>query len=116
MKKVLVIVSSLFLFSCSVQTSVTVKTEDVKTTGVTHVPVLADLDVKEGKVKTSVTSIIRKGFSVNSFKKEAEAKLLAEHNGDILIEPNYVIEKKFNKMTITVTGYIGTYKNFRKIK
>lgn len=117
MNKILLLfpVILIYLSSCSRQTSYTAKTMDIETRKVTHIPVVADLDIKEQKAKAVVTTNIKKGVLTQTVKDEAVAKILQETNADILVEPNYKIETTATTITVTVTGYPATYKNFRNL-
>ncbi|MDE7111494.1 MAG: hypothetical protein K2O38_06295 [Muribaculaceae bacterium] len=54
-------------------------------------------------------------LSLNSVKKSAAAELLMEQKADVLVEPQYVINRRglFRGGSITVTGYPAKYTDFR---
>ncbi len=82
-------------------------------TGVIHKPVLVDLDVQQTKV--TGTSTADKGSSMEEVKQNAVANALKNANADILIEPTFETETSAGRITAKVTGWPGTYKNFRAI-
>lgn len=47
-------------------------------------------------------------------KKNVTARLLKEHDADVLVEPNYEVHRRglFRGGSLTVTGYPGRYSNF----
>lgn len=105
------------MLSCGVAKINTAKTKDVNGPGVTHLPVLADLDVRSTKVSASANGLLKPPMvTKESIKKEAIAEALAKVNGDVLIEPFYKIENVGKRYTVTVTGYPATYKNFRMME
>lgn len=117
-RKVIVIVMALLVVtSCGVAKTNTAKTKDVNGSGVTHLPVLADLDVRQTKVTGTYTAMLKPPMvTAESIKQEAIALALAKVNGDILIEPFYKMESTGKQHTVTVTGYPATYKNFRMME
>jgi len=118
LKKVLIIAMTLVVVtSCGVAKSNTAKTQDVRGSGVTHLPVLADLDVRSTKVTGSSTAMLKPPMvTAESVKQEAIANAISKVNGDILIEPFYKMETIGKQYTVTVTGYPATYKNFRMME
>ena len=55
--------------------------------------------------------------SADGIKAIAKSKLLIKYGADVLIDPRYSIQIVDNKtITVTVSGYIGKYKNFRNIQ
>jgi hypothetical protein len=101
---------ALLFMSCSITKSGTAKTIDIVGAGVIHKPVAAELEVKQEKVVSSVT-FKSTDVSVN-MKNEAVRKVLADYKGDVLIEPNFQTESSRGTTTVTVTGFVGHYKNF----
>ena len=54
---------------------------------------------------------------VYAFKQMAKSEMLIIYNADVLIDPRYSIEIINNEtVKVTVSGYLGTYKNFRSIQ
>ncbi len=124
MRKIsLFFVLSLLLSSCSMMEKTsgsvtTIKTRtskvlDVYGNGVVYTPVIADLDVKSERVKGTAEG---ENNSVSYFKKLALADAIEKSGADILIEPNYITEVTGSKVSVIVTGYPATYKNFRSLK
>lgn len=109
----------LMLSSCETLTK-TAKTADVEAS--LQSVVVADLNVADHRVTSTmdVTPSVRRGGFKN-IKQAVEAKALEENgNADILLEPQYVVEKKRNlfgsKVTrITVSGRPASYKDFRAL-
>lgn len=109
----------LILSSCDTLTK-TAKTADVEAS--LQSAVVADLNVADHRVTSTmdVTPSVRRGGFKN-IKQAVEAKALEENgNADILLEPQYVVEKKRNlfgsKITrITVSGRPASYKAFRAL-
>jgi len=51
---------------------------------------------------------------VEAAKDYAKAKLLIKYGADVLVDPKYSIETINNeRIQVIVSGYLGTYKNFR---
>lgn len=78
---------------------------------------VADLKVDTVKATKTVNwnwSLTGAG-SISDKKKNAEGELLIEKNADVLVEPQYVVNKRgiFRGGSLTVTGYPATYCNFR---
>ncbi len=72
----------------------------------------SDLDVKEKKVTGSCSAI---GASKVDMENNAMADALEKCGGDIIIEPRFTYEYIDGQLrTVTVTGYPGYYRNFRK--
>lgn len=78
---------------------------------------VADLDVADQKVSKTVdwkwTPLST--VSVESQKKNAEAELCNETGADVVIEPQYEVNRRglFRGGSVTVTGYPAKYRNFR---
>lgn len=106
--------------SC-VTTSKTAKTTDINAE--THSVTVADLKVSENRIDYTMNpvpkSILRGGE--NNVKRAAEYEALKQNGeGDVLLEPEYVISKKRTLFgskisAITVTGRPATYTNFRTL-
>jgi hypothetical protein len=116
MKKLFaIVVSSIVLYSCSsMQKTSTAKTMDIYGGGVLHFPVVADLDIRE--TKTSGSKAGTTSTSLDLLKVEAIAAALKAANADVLIEPSYQIETEGSRVTVSVTGWPASYKNFRKLQ
>jgi hypothetical protein len=112
-KNYLLPVIILFFFSsCAITRTETAKTLDIYGS-VMHKPVIADLNVQENKV--TGTAIFEAGSSLESAKNAAVADALKKANADVMIEPKFETETARGRTTVKVTGWAGTYKNFRTI-
>lgn len=107
-------VAVLSLSSCSTITHTTqVEPIDTQIYNVT----VADMDVS--KQKQSATTEWSwspfNTFSLSTVKENAEAKLLEQTGGDVLVEPQFEVHRRglFRGGSVTVTGYPATYSNFR---
>lgn len=103
--------------SCKTVRKVTSATENIKTEIIQY-PTTADLDIQE-KVEKTVTwnfSILNYLHpSLETRKKNLIADIVKENNADILIDAQSSFTLiPFGKRTLTITGYPGTFKNFRK--
>lgn len=108
-KYILILALSLLMVSCQVSKTSTAKSLDIYGT-VMHIPVVADLDVKQTKVSITIDF---QGNLTKSIKDKAIGEALKKTNADILIEPSFEIETKGSSSKITVTGFPASYKNFR---
>lgn len=80
---------------------------------------VADLNTK-GKKVSKTTSWAYNPFrrvNVNTEIKNTEAKLLQEADDDVLLEPQYIIEKRgfLRGGSVTVIGIPAKYTNFHKM-
>ena len=106
--------SILFLASCTTQHAITTKTTDIYGSVVIQKPVLVDMDVKEEKVSATINA---RGKKVSDdLKNQVLAEAIKKSNADVLVEPRFETDIKGRKMTVTVTGFPATYKNFHTIK
>jgi hypothetical protein len=63
-------------------------------------------DIKENNMESALDGV----------KAIAKSKMLIYFNADVLIDPRYSVEVENNeKITVLVSGYLGTYKNFRNM-
>ena len=117
-KPIIVLICIVFsLFSCSVSKTNTAKTKDINSSGITHLPILANLNIRSTKVTGTATGLLKAPMvTKNSIKQEALAVALAKVNGDVLIEPFYRTESVGKQFTVTITGYPATYKDFRMME
>ncbi len=101
--------------SCTINRSVIYenKTMGIYGAGVMHLPVVADLDVKNEKVEGVATV---KTSSVEIAKQAALHDAITKSGADVLVEPSYDIQIKGDKITVKVTGFPANYKNFRQMK
>ena len=103
-----------FITSCTTQHAITTKTADIYGAGVIQKPVLADMEVKEEKISATINA---RGKSINDdLKNQAVAEAVKKSNADVLVEPRFESTIQGRKITLTVTGYPATYKNFHTIK
>jgi hypothetical protein len=114
MKKVVFILVSLSIISCSTTKSSTSKTIDIVGAGVIHKPIVADLEVNP--TKTSKTVELRNVLSLDNAKNEVVSELLKEKSADLLVEPTFESKTKNGKTELTVYGWTASYKNFRPIE
>jgi hypothetical protein len=91
-----------------------VKTIDISYGGgVIQKPVIADLSVGQKKVQGTAAG---KG-NLETIKAEAVRDALVKAgNADVMIEPDFSITIKGSNASVEVTGFPGTYKNFRTIE
>ncbi|MGE4346043.1 MAG: hypothetical protein AB7D46_01380 [Flavobacteriaceae bacterium] len=121
MKKVVyLILGGLTIVSCSTpQTSTrTTKSLDIIGAGIIHKPVIAELDVKPGRVwhsKVFKNSELNLYGSENA-KNSVMGELLKANNADVLVEPIYETSSSGSKTTIAVSGFLATYKSFKNIE
>ncbi len=100
--------------SCSTPTNIsTAKTANINA-NVVSTPVIADLDVKDKKVVG--TASYDREMPVDYVKDMAVATALKTVSADVLVEPNFDIQKLGMRTSVTVSGYPATYKNFRSAK
>jgi len=111
----IVLVLSIFASSCgvSVMKTTTSKTLDIHGAGVVQNPVLVDLEVKETKVTGTAEGW---NSSLEALKQNAIADAIAKTEADVLVDPKYQTETSNERITVTVTGFPATYKNFRPMK
>ncbi len=103
------------LASCSTVMK-TGKTCDL-TSEVMTTPTVADVDVKPQKVQKTVEWNYSPldPLSLKDRKANLMADILAEHGGDVLLEPQSTLVSSFwGKRTLTMTGYSAKLTNFRK--
>lgn len=117
-KSILLTLCVVLFSSCQVtlRTGTTAPVEDI---GVHQYPTVADLDVKEEKVTQTVEwNFVPFNLGQPSMKVRKSnliAEMLQSHSGDVLLEPQTIFTKEsFGKRTLTVSGFVGKFKNFRK--
>ncbi len=101
----------LLLVACKTTSNTAVAT-DIEGPTVIQKPVIADLDVGEKRVTGTASG---KG-TVTEIKDLAILDAVTKAKADVLVEPRFSIEESFNSVTVTVTGYPGTYNNFRPME
>lgn len=77
---------------------------------VVHQPVTSNLDVKSTRVSGRAT--VKAGQEALG-RNSALRSALAAAQADVLVAPTYTIERDASNLTVTVTGYPATYKDFR---
>ncbi len=110
------IIAAAFLGSCSSirHTATAVPVES-------HVVSFTVADVKVGSEKISQTTSWDynpfKRVSIETIKDNTTARMLQEANADVLVEPEYIIEKRgiLRGGSVTVIGFPATYSNFHKM-
>jgi len=93
--------------------------------GAINVPTLADLEVSQTKIFEKIEKKIENNKEIDMSKavenavNTVMAELLLKRNADVLIQPVFAVDSKWGKskttITITVSGYPATYKNFRSM-
>lgn len=119
MKKLFFYIASLALLFCSSCTTIT-KTStiaEVKNVVVTY-PEVADLDIQEKVSEAKTWNFFPFHIGepkLSTVKGNFIHEILKEKGGDVLLEPQFHFEKtSYGARTLTVTGYVAKYKNFRK--
>ena len=107
-------VVTMVLVSCQTFKTSTIKETDITGPTIIQKPVIADLDVKEGRVSGSYEGA--SGLGVDYIKDMATAAALKSVNADVLVESRFEITRSFRKISVVVTGYPATYKNFRPME
>lgn len=107
--------SLLVLASCSLQkrTTNTSKTLAIYGAGVIQKPVLTHLTVNPKKITSTYSGNGAQGIDYH--KSQAIAKAMLENKADMIIEPSFEITSSTSRISINVTGYAGTYGNFRQL-
>lgn len=111
MKTLSLVAALLLLSACaSVQKVETAKTTEILGPGVIQNPVIADLDVKEQKVRGTASG---RRATAAEVKHMATVNAIKGANADVLVAPVFEMETTGSRTTVTVTGFPATYKNFR---
>ena len=116
MKAILLAGVTLFcLLSCSSKklTTNTSKTLGIYGSGVIQKPVLAHLKVSPQKITSNYSG--NASIQMDYHRSQAIARAMSENMADVIIEPTFEITSSPSKVTIIVTGYAGTYQNFRQL-
>jgi hypothetical protein len=110
----LLIAVCLFVFSCTPPQyrSYSSKTTDIYGPGVLQLPLVAELEVSETRVETTIT---RKNMELSKMKIEAVEILMDSLGLDMLIEPRYSSTQKGYRTTLTASGYPAKYYNFHTL-
>lgn len=115
-KLVLIMSLSILFVSCVTNEKIgLVKSLNISSPDVIQAPLIVDLDVKEAIVNGTAKS---SDFSLTTedLKNLAIKDAVKNANCHILIEPTFEIIRGGNKTSVTVSGFPGTYKNFRSLK
>lgn len=99
--------------SCQVTQTIPTKTMGIGESGVIQTPVLAELEVSPTKLTKTVQ--VKKAKTPDLAKMMAVAQVLKDTKSDLLVEPQYEINRKGGKTFVTVTSYPAIYRNFRSI-
>ena len=119
MKKFLFYIASLAILFCTSCTTITktATSADVNNIICTY-PEVADLDIQEKVSETKTWNFFPFHIGepkLSTVKGNFIHEILKEKGGDVLLEPQFNFEKTpFGARTLTVTGYVAKYKNFRK--
>ena len=105
-----------FLASCSsvrhTATAVPVDTHVVSFT-------VADVNVKPEKISQTTSWSFNpfQRVSIETIKDNTTARMLQDANADVLVEPEYIIEKRgfLRGGSVTVIGFPASYSNFHKM-
>ncbi|MEA3447706.1 MAG: hypothetical protein U9Q98_04535 [Bacteroidota bacterium] len=115
MRKLIILIISFVIFiSCSTLT-LTPKTQNINSSGILQLPVVAELEVKNEKITGESSQMHASNNSLSIIKSNAVNNALSKSSGDVLIEPKYIIKTERGMTQVTVTGYPGIYKNFHTI-
>ncbi len=112
MRTILVSLAAMFLLgSCAeLLPTQTAKSLNIYGPGVIHHPVIVDLEVVGTKVSASATGL---ASNVAALRNEAISNAIKMAGADVLVEPVFESQPKGGRVTVTVTGFPATYKNFR---
>ena len=100
--------------SCKTVKSGTSKTKDIEGIGVIHKPVVVDLEINQQKITKTIQ--LKYVESMELAKNEAIREILKENKADLFIEPKYETVTVNGKTELTITGWLGYYKNFKTIE
>lgn len=80
---------------------------------------VADINIKPQKISqtTSWSYNPFKKVSIETIKDNTTARMLQDANADVLIEPEYIIERRglLRGGSVTVIGFPATYSNFHNM-
>lgn len=133
------IIVSAFLTSCSTQQDTTYYyrydestaryiNPEMRATFIS--PTIADLDISSNKITESVTydnklTLIdiqnlaggQTSNNIEQLKSMTISKAVKKYNADVIVAPIFdiVTSKDYNTITVSISGYPATYKNFRKV-
>lgn len=110
-KYLLLIIVTGIMSSCSLVKSYSSKTAEIKPNVECKV---TEAELSISSQKATGTCHRQKGLSLKEMQANAIADALSKTQGDVLIEPGFMYEKKRSGKikVIHVTGYPAVYKNF----
>lgn len=116
MKKTLTLVAgTLIALSSCTTVQHTASTEQIETRIINMT--VASVDVSKEKAQHTFNWKWNpfNAFSLNSVKRSAAAELLIAKKADVLVEPQYIVNRRglFRGGSVTVVGYPAKYTNFR---
>lgn len=80
---------------------------------------VADLEVNAAKSSMTYSWSYNpfRPISISTIKENTEAKMLEEAGADVLLEPQYIVNKRgfLRGGSVTVIGYPARYRNFHKM-
>ena len=108
------ILSSCAPMSMPVYRTSSVKTVDISHNGVILKPVIAELSVNQTKVQGTAEG---SSSQLQAIKNDAVRDALNKAgNADVIVEPNFTVTTQGTHTKVEVSGFSGTYKNFRSIE
>jgi hypothetical protein len=123
MKKILLLmaVCGIGLTGCAVRMSTSIKTVSAGPETVRSLPLTADLNISEQKVRGEAYGKVRMSDDEDRLIREAVARALGQdppkaEAPDVLVGMNVYREQKGKNMSVVVTGYPGWYQNFRTVE
>ena len=104
----------LLLFSCapSQYRTYASKTTNIYGYGVHQLPLVAELEISETRVNTTIT---RKNMALSKMKIEAVEILMDSLDLDMLVEPRFSSTQNGYHTTLTTSGYPAKYFNFHTL-
>ncbi|MDG1765642.1 MAG: hypothetical protein P8H98_02515 [Flavobacteriales bacterium] len=110
----LAIAVCLFLFSCTPPQYRTYasKTTNIYGYGVHQLPLVAELEISETRVNTSIT---RKNMTLSKMKIEAVEILMDSLSLDMIVEPRFSSTQNGYYTTLKASGYPAKYVNFHTL-
>jgi len=101
--------SVLLLSGCASVITGTARSKEVPG-AVLHQPVTSNLEVRNTRATGRATVTLRQeALGRNNALRAA----IASAQADVLVAPTYTVERDGSNLTVTVTGYPATYKDFR---
>ena len=124
MKKILLLmaVCSFGLTGCAVRMSTSIKTVSAGPETVRSLPLTADLNISEQKVRGEAYGKVRNmSDDEDRLIREAVARALGQdppkaEAPDVLVGMNVYKEQRGKNLSVVVTGYPGWYQNFRTVE